>query len=225
MKVTSIEEVDVPTGEVFLLGLNDGNRSRVIAVAAASSGRSVDIRCVADRDCGSGVDKHDYETLLWTDYPGLESYALTPEALGIFRELYAGGRLPAVDVLLPELARVLREIFAVRCHHEHLPKPSYKAGFTTRPPRLDSFDVTLTVDHSIRADVASYVRSTSADPRRYAYGHDIAEVLIAVYANDLKNGAGIASSKALETALLSALLIAGAPTSEPLFDSLSRWAA
>jgi hypothetical protein len=223
--VSSIDDVDVPTGEVFCLGLNDGNRSRVIAVAAASRGRSVDIRCVADTDCGHGVDKHNYEALLWTDYPGLESYALTLETLGVVCELHAGGRLPAVDILLPELARILREIFAVRCHHEHLPKPNYRAGFTTRPPRLDSFDVALTVDYYIRADIATYARSTSADPRRYAYGHDIAEVLFAVYANELKNGAGIANPKALETALLSALLIGDEYACEPLFDSLSRWAA
>lgn len=223
--VTSVEEIDVPTAEVISLGLNDGNRSRVIVVSRRALGRPCNLMCVADRDVGQDVDAHSQETLIWTDFPGLESYTFTLETLQVICDVHTGGRLPAAAELHEGLRQILCELFAVRAQHNHLPKPNYRAGFTTKPPRMDAFDVALTVDPRIRADIAAYPRPMAADPREYAYGHDIAEVMYVLFANELKNSAGLSSPRALEAALATAGFVGGAYEGSRLFDSLRAWAS
>lgn len=126
--VTAVESLEVPTADLFAIGLADSNRSRVIVVAAKASESGANLRCIADRDCGHDVVNHIYDTLLWTDYPAIESYAVEARTLDIANQLSFGGHLPSADQLLGPLSFALSELFAVRCHHQHLPKPNHKSG-------------------------------------------------------------------------------------------------
>lgn len=224
--VTSVDAIDIDLQGLLDVGLNDGNRSYVIFVALMAHSESANLRCIADRDCGHNVAAHQYSTLLWTDFPALESYALEESTLDRANLLSFKEKLPEASVLLPDLAFALSELFAVRKQHEHMAKPRYQAGFKTRDSQLASFDVAATVNESIRANVASYSRPPNdADPRTYAYGHDIVALLLAVYGNALKNQAGLNSQEAVEGALRSATQIVGAYKYEPMFSELAAWVA
>jgi hypothetical protein len=57
----------------------------------------------------------------------------------------------------------------------------------------------------------------------YAYGHDIGELLLAAYGNQLKNKAGLGGIEPVEGALRSAIQAAGSYVGEPLFVKLRAW--
>lgn len=223
--VTAVTRLEVPTSDVLALDLNDSNRSRVIVVAAKAFENGVDLRCVADKDCGHDVEEHVYETLIWTDYPAMESYAVEPKALDTANLLSFGGLLPPADKLLDHLSFALRELFAVRLHNQHLEKPNYKAGLQGRRATLNQFDVSATVHVSIRDAAKGYERPTGSDPRTFAYGHDVGELLLAAYGNELQNRAGLRGLAAVEGALRSAVHAAGTFIEEELFLRLQGWIA
>ncbi|AUI51118.1 hypothetical protein [Arthrobacter crystallopoietes] len=224
--VTSVERVDVAPQWLIDIGLNDGNRARLVFIARRAHEKSIDLRCVADRDCGHHVEENTYTTLTWTDFPALESYAVEESVLDRANLLSFAEKLPPASDLLPSLAFALGELFAVRSRNEHLPKPKYQAGFKNRNRSLMSFDVVAAVDMTIRSHVESYTRpSSNDDPRAYAYGHDIAELLLAVYGNTLKNHAGLSSRDAVEGALRSAIQAVGKYKDEPMFRGLADWVA
>lgn len=223
--VTSVEDIEIDTDWLFEVGLNDGNRSLVLLVAHRASSITSNVRCIADRDCGHGIDAFDYEVLMWTDFPALESYAIDAAVMDRANLLSFAGRLPSAAILLPPLGFALRELFAVRAKHEHLPRPKYDAGFKNKTRRFEDFRVELTVDVSIRSETPSYPRPQSTDPREHAYGHDVAELLLAVHGNALKNQAGLATREAVEGALRSAMQVVGTYKSERLFRELEAWIA
>jgi hypothetical protein len=224
--VTSVERIDVAPQWLIDNGLNDGNRSRLVLIARRAHEASVNLRCVADRDCGHHVEEHTYATLAWTDFPALESYAVEESVLDRANLLSFAERLPPASDLLPGLAYALAELFAVRSRNEHLPKPKYQAGFKNKDRSLTSFDVAAAVDVTIRSHVVSYERpSSNDDPRSYAYGHDIAELLLAVFGNTLKNHAGLSNRDAVEGALRSAMQVVGTYKEQPMFKGLADWVA
>lgn len=221
--VVTVDSLEVPTTDVLAHGLTDGNRGRVIVVAAKASEGGIDLRCVADRDCGHDVATHNYETLLWTDYPAMESYAVDARTLDKANLLSFGGHLPSAGQLLGQLAFALSELFAVRRQHQFLPNPDYKAGLRDRRATLDQFDVAAAVSVEVRPLVAGYERPSGKDPREFAYGHDIGELLLAAYGNELRNRAGLMGLKAVEGALRSAIQAAGTYVDERLFVLLREW--
>lgn len=223
--VTSVENLEVPVVDVVAIGLNEGNRSRVIVVAARASAEAVNLRCIADTDCGKHVEEHNYETLLWTDYPAIESYAVDEATLDKANLLSFGERLPSADQLIGPLAFALGELYAVRCQNEDLPKPNYKAGLPGQSASLAEFDVKAAVQVSLRKKVGSYPRPDDPDPRKFSYGHDIGELLLAAFGNALKNQAGFRTVEAVEGALRSAIQAAGSYVHEPLFVHLREWIA
>lgn len=224
--VTSVETLNIAPDGPISLGLNDGNRARVVFVAREAQEKSADLRCVADRDCGHQVEKHTYDTLEWTDYPALESYAVQAAVLDRANLLSFREKLPEAAELLPSLAFALRELFTVRMHNEHLEKPKYSAGLKSNDRSLSSFDVAAAVRGKISDDVSSYERpSENQDPRSYAYGHDIAELLLAVYGNTLKNQVGLGGREAIEDALRGAVQVVGTYGDEAMFRSLAAWVA
>jgi hypothetical protein len=224
--VTSVERIDVPAQWLIDIGLNDGNRARLVFIARRAHEASIDLRCIADRDCGHHVEKHRYATLAWTDFPALESYAVEESVLDRANLLSFAEKLPPASELLPSLAFALGELYAVRSRNEHLPKPKYQAGFKNKDRSLTSFDVAAAVDVTVRTHVPSYTRpSSSEDPRAYSYGHDVAELLLAAYGNTLKNHAGLSGRDAVEGALRSAIQAVGTYKDEPMFKGLARWVA
>jgi len=224
--VTSVEALELPAGAVYEMGLNEGNRSDVMYVAMRASQLAIDVRCVIDYDCGQYLDEHEYAALRWTDFPAIESYALEEETLNRanlvnFREV-----LPSAAELMPGLTFALSELYAVRLKHLNLPEPRYSAGLSRQKPSLSEFDVEATVDVGIRPLIAEYPRpGKQDDPRSYAYGHDIAALLLATYGNKLKNTAGLLHRDAVEGALVSAMLAIGTYKTEHLFEGLTAWVA
>ncbi len=223
--VTNVDDIEIGPDDLEAMGLNDGNRSRVVYVAHLAAEGQIDIRCVADRDCGHKVDDYSYVTLCWTDYPALESYAMDEATLDRANLLSFGARLPAGSELLPKLAHALRELFAVRLQHEHLPKPRYESGFTGSPRSLEKFDVLPTIDIRIRAEAAKYPRPEGDDPRAFAYGHDIGELLLCAFGNALRTQSGLNTRDAVEGALRSAMQVVGSYRRERLFQKLEEWVA
>lgn len=221
--VLYVDEIDVSSEMVRSLGLNDGNRSRVIVFSMRAAERMIDLRCIADRDCGHGIEDYSHDTLLWTDFPALESYAVTEAVLDRANLLSFAEKLPPARELVPRLAFALRELYAVRLRHPHLPGPKYSAGFAQKTSSLEDFDVVRAVEARIRSEVPGYERPIDADPRNFAYGHDIAELLLAAYGNALKNTVGLAKREAVEAALMNAVLAVGAFRDSPLFVQLRHW--
>jgi hypothetical protein len=225
--VTPVDDIDVPTSGLFELQLPDANRSRVIFVAFAAERESANIRCVADRDCGQDVTSHQYSTLIWTDFPAIESYAVDARTFDRANLLSFNQRLPGGDDLLPAISHALRELYAMRLAHPTMREPNYSAGLKGQRnlDGLASFDVTRAVEPQIGNIASTLPRSDADDPREFSYGHDIAGLLIAAFGNDLSNRAGLRNKDAVENALRSAVQAVGAYVSEPLFSSLVEWIA
>jgi hypothetical protein len=222
--VTPIDSIEVDDQDVITLGLNLGNRSRVISLAQKASliEGEVNITCVADRDTGSDIDNHNYPNLVWTDYPALESYCLEPETLHIANLLSFAEQLPDGAALLSALSEPLRELFAVRLANAHLPSPNYSAALG--PSRsLSAFKVELALAPHVRPLVASYPRPQDDDPRRFGYGHDIAQLLMAAFGGVLRNKAHLGDVGAVESALKSAMLAHGTFQEESMFTHLRAW--
>ncbi|MBN8423114.1 hypothetical protein JF531_01090 [Microbacterium esteraromaticum] len=221
--VTDVESIEIDPGLLYMAGLNDGNRSRVLVVARHAATQGIDIRCIADRDCGHGVDEHSCDALLWTDYPSLESYAVDVATLDRANVLGFAGKLPAAADYLPGLTFALRETYCVRVHNEHLPSPDFESGFASQARDFFDFRVEESVAHDLRADIATYERPAGDDGRQFAYGHDIAGLMLAVYANVLKNQAGLRTREAVENVLRGAIQVVGSYRSEGLFSALEQW--
>jgi hypothetical protein len=90
---------------------------------------------------------------------------------------------------------------------------------------LCNFNVQAAVEVSIRSQVKNYERPSAKDPRYFAYGHDVGELLLAAYGNQIKNQAGMRTLSAVEGALRSAVQAVGAFIEEPLFAGLADWIA
>ena len=222
--ITPVENLEVSPGDLAESGLADGNRGRALAVAVRAATRGTVLRCVVDLDCGQNVDEYKCPTVVWTDFPAIESYAVKEEVLEKANLLSFGGRLPSGKALLPALSFALREIFAVRLRHPNLAKPNYSAGLNKQQPKLENFNVSAAVPASVRSNVVEYPRpDAEADPRTYAYGHDVAELLLAAFANALKNQAGLRTLEAVEGALRSAIQAEGSYVEEGLFQQLRTW--
>lgn len=221
--VLPVEGIEIPDEEIQTSGMNVGNRSRVVLLARELHDEADTVRCLADRDCGEHLDEHDYATLLWTDFPALESYTVSKSVLEHANLISFGARLPEAEELLSGLAFALRELFAVRVHHPHLPRPKYSAGMGKQPNPLSAFDVSKVLTPAVAKSSQSYQRSEASDPRHYSYGHDISELLLAAFANVLKNSCGISRREAVEAALLGALLAVAELEQEPLFAGLIEW--
>jgi hypothetical protein len=222
-EVTTVGSLDVPTHRVLGLGFQDGERGRVVVVAQLACESDVDLRCIADRDCGHGVDAiRGCDILLWTDFPAIESYVVDQPTLDKANLVSFEERLPEAKTLLPMMGFALRELFAVRLKHENLPEPKYSAGLK-RGTSLAQFDVGATVSPHIAAAVDEYVRPTAPDVRAVAYGHDVAELLWAAYPNVFKNQLGYKSRETLERALLGALLLSRSCFEMTLFREVEAW--
>lgn len=220
--IEAVDAIHVDQSRVDELDLPRGARSSVIAVALEASARPVDMRCIADRDCGHRVDDFTLDTLWWTDFPALESYLFDGEGLDTVNRMVLGERLPSGNELVANLGPILRELYTVRQYNENLPTPNLSKGFDkSKDP--SSFDVRKTVAPDVASIAPTYVRPTDADPRSYAYGHDVADLLLFVYANEIKNQARVPHRDALEAHFRLCLLLCRGFDSSGLATQLSSW--
>lgn len=122
--VYEIDTVEIPTQKLFELGLNDSNRSRVIALALEIQRQFTELphfTCIADKDF-DWLFENDYtcQHLLFTDYTSLEIYLLNEFILDKFLRLSL--RLTELDAkrIINTLSEMLKEIFVIRATNEAL---------------------------------------------------------------------------------------------------------
>ncbi|WP_146244690.1 hypothetical protein [Curtobacterium sp. MCPF17_018] len=228
VSVESVDAIDVESSEVQALGLPSGARSTVMYVASAAHAQNTNIRCVADRDAGHHVERFAIPTLLWTDYPALESYLFFDGGLDLLNQNALGERLPAGSDLVQLMAPVLKQLFLVRVSNEALPSPNIaKAVDSVKAKKLANstwFDLSKAVRPGTPFPSDPIPEPAGPpDPRAYAYGHDIAELLLSLYGNEIKNGAKVPHQEALELSMRFCLLVGGVLDGTPLGTQLLSW--
>ena len=124
--VYEIDTIDIPTDQLFALGLNDSNRSRVIFLAFQLQ-RLVEtslphVVCIADRDFDDliGSSSIESELLLFTDYTSIEMYLFDSNIIEKFLRLALGkDDLEAVNILT-NISPILEEMFLLRAANQSL---------------------------------------------------------------------------------------------------------
>lgn len=236
--VMEVEELDLtdcyPGGEW-------GNRDKV-AMVANRLGSAEAVRCLVDRDL-DGPESVAPLPLLLTDFPGLESYVLCTRVISRFVRLADGPAAPASDPreasesrarmirsAVHRLATWLLPLYRIRTMHrnarsEH-PFPrdfkKYRLKAAKNEPDWEKLCREVGVDH---AKLDASVELASIDKaeaiRDYAYGHDIAPVMMALWP-DLRQRVGISTPKQLEHVLLGYLTNTDLD-GLPLFQAIVGW--
>jgi len=220
--VMTADRIDVDGGLLISIGLTDGQRSRIIFLSQFAERRSLDILCVADRDCGEGVTTFSASTLAWTDFPAVESYGFEPETLDRLNELFLGNRLPSGSSLVSELSEPLLDLYAVRSHNPSMLAPKIAAA-GVRSGGTIAFDLNRSIPPHLASVAPTYLRPAFADARAHAYGHDICELLLLLYSNPIRNQSGVGSVGMLENALRAAILLSGVFDSSILASRILAW--
>lgn len=224
ISVQVVGAIEVDNGLVSELGLPDAERSRVIALASETQDFREKVLCVADRDTGVGVEEFRYLTLVWTDFPALESYVMHPKLFRIAHRICLQGRIKNASTLHAELSEALLKLWRVRIGHPNLKMPNYKKGLKNGVG-LEEFNVFAAVDAEAPVAVDSSKAEDLGDIRRVAYGHDISGLLFAAYAGQIKNTLHLASKEALERSLCAAIVNAPEMAEEHLFVRMRSWAS
>lgn len=124
--VYEIDTVDIPTDQLFALGLNDNNRSRVIFLAfelqRLFEGSLPHVICIADRDFDNLIANLNIESelLLFTDYTSMEMYLFDSKIIEKFLRLVLHrDDLESVNILT-NISPILEEMFLLRAANESL---------------------------------------------------------------------------------------------------------
>lgn len=123
--VYEIDTVDIPAQRIFELGLIDNKRSRVIALAldmqVKLQSMTPNLTCIADKDFDAlfGIE-YQCDLLLFTDYSCLEMYLLNEGAIDKFLRLTLRLSEPIAKEAIPELTKVLEELFLIRAVNKKL---------------------------------------------------------------------------------------------------------
>lgn len=229
--IVPVEKLIFDASLIARIGLGWGNRAKVIAVAVLSRDEDVDLRCIADRDCGAAVEAYDMVQLLWTDFPALESYILRENILDAANSLNFGNRLPGGGELIQALRRPLAELFLIRKGSIKFRNPRHRDGFSDAADAksgdgilaLENFDSRVAMPNGSFSDMErDALLNSASDPREYAYGHDIAPLIFHAFFRELQK-CGISRPVAVENALLSAFHSSRQISAERLFGQLLDW--
>lgn len=157
--VYEINTVDIPTDQLFALGLNDNNRSRVIFLAfqlqRLFETSLPHVVCIADRDFDDliGSSSIESELLLFTDYTSIEMYLFDSNIIEKFLRLALHRDDLAAVNILKNISPILEEMFLLRAANESLSYgmewlslPSLKRCFNKRKGGYMEFDSTDYVD-------------------------------------------------------------------------------
>ncbi|MEG4231588.1 DUF4435 domain-containing protein [Microcoleus sp. Pol11C3] len=125
--VYEIDTVDIPTDQLFALGLNDSNRSRVIFLAFQlqrlfETTSLPHVVCIADRDFDDliGSSSIESELLLFTDYTSIDMYLFDSNIIEKFLRLaLRKDDLEAVNILT-NIYPILEEMFLLRAANQSL---------------------------------------------------------------------------------------------------------
>jgi hypothetical protein len=131
--VYEIEVVDVPKQKLSVMGLDNNNRSRVIALALEMQNQlsvtPLHFSCIADKDFDELFERHyECEYLLFTDYSSMEMYLFKETVLNKFLHLVVSvSKIQAYDIIT-YLSPILEELFLILATNEAL-----KWGMTWLP--------------------------------------------------------------------------------------------
>jgi hypothetical protein len=125
--VYEIDTVDIPTDQLFALGLNDSNRSRVIFLAFQlqrlfETTSLPHVVCIADRDFDDliGSSSIESELLLFTDYTSIEMYLFDSNIIEKFLRLaLRKDDLEAVKII-KNIGPILEEFFLFKAANQSL---------------------------------------------------------------------------------------------------------
>jgi len=124
--VYEIDTVDIPTAQLFALGLNDSNRSRVIFLAfqlqRLFETSLPHVVCIADRDFDDliGSSSIESELLLFTDYTSIEMYLFDSNIIEKFLRLALHRDDLASVNILENISPILEEMFLLRAANQSL---------------------------------------------------------------------------------------------------------
>lgn len=216
-----VDRLEVGPDILMSYNFNDSQRSRVVVVAREAFEREVSLRCVADRDTGCNVDNNNFETLLWTDYPAIESYAMTRSVLDLMNISIFRNRYNADD-LFNDLSRILSLIYSLRLKVSNLPALNYDKSFPQRGV-LEKFTLERAVSDQHKELAKTCAPSKATDPRKVSYGHDIASLLFFHDKQFFKGTLHITDVAQLEDQMLKVVEMDGNYRTEPLFQQLEHW--
>jgi hypothetical protein len=196
--VYEVNEIEVPNEAVISHGLNEGQRSRVIALALElkrSLGASVtQATCIADRDFADFIgESFDAACLLLTDYCCLEMYLFTEVVFERFVGLYFPESEVAASQLRQRIAEVAQELFQLRLANHLL-----ELGLSFQEFSLEKFlrlageriafdrgkyIIALLHKHNMAScrnefdnKIGEYSSRMKPDPRHQMNGHDMIRV-------------------------------------------------
>lgn len=237
--VTAIDVTSIDSREVsFGPEAYKNNRAKVVTCARAEV-VDASVRFLIDLDLGAD-DLTDVPGLLVTDFPSLESYALTDAVLhrllvhldrvehhaidpaGRRREVGA-----AIQILVEKLAGYLVPLLALRRVHATAGTLEFVEDLrrfrVSGSDELDVERIRLVLKLPEGLEIPDGLPATCTALQEWAYGHDIARSLWALW-SDLRVRNGLKDSDDLERLLLS-LVDPQDLRSLPLFVSLGEWAA
>ena len=160
--VYEIGTVDIPPEELFKVGLNDANRSRVIVLALQLQQFLKDclpkVVCIADKDFdelikNSYISGIEFELLLFTDYTSIEMYLFNPNIIDKLLGLALNLSYLKAENILQNISPILEEIFLLRTANESLnfsmtwlETKSFKRHFDFKKGRSMSFNSNNFID-------------------------------------------------------------------------------
>ena len=115
--VFSIDTIEVPANEVLSRQLNDGNKGRVVTLAAMLEGKipQSEFACIADADTDHFEKRiYNYSLLLLTDYPSLEVYLLSPRSLDKIVIMMKSKISVGSGEIIRDLSNLLVDSFLIR---------------------------------------------------------------------------------------------------------------
>lgn len=115
--VFAVGTVEIPTSKVLALGLADGEKGRVVALAEMLDGQvdESEVVCIADADFDHFEGRsYPYALLLLTDYAALEVYLLLPRVLEKVLSISAPKLTKSIDEIVVTLSTVLIYPFLLR---------------------------------------------------------------------------------------------------------------
>jgi hypothetical protein len=196
--VKEIETVDVPLDKLRSNGFTPpSRRGEVITLAKILDGQvsqaSRRLACIADLDLDETLGRrHSCSILLYTDFSCMESYVFDQVTLSKLLRFCGYRPEEHYETILESFCGILRERHCQRVANERLGfglKKIELRKFLSRNGGCVKFDaeeyVSRVLNKSARSDqaevfraaVESAHRDTGAEPRCYAHGHDLMELL------------------------------------------------
>jgi hypothetical protein len=125
-RVYVVEDIEISAEAVTALGLDIGNRGRVVALAhalerIAGGGTLPQATCVVDRDLDRFLSiEWTCTCLLFTDYTSLEMYVCNNAVTERFVRLYCGKAVIDPTEVISQVIRIAEQLFALRLARKKL---------------------------------------------------------------------------------------------------------